>query len=221
LDTPLVFFQLTGPGAMTLPNGTLILSPATGVISRLYTDLNDWAPANQTVTWVTAPDQYGDVELMPLPDPVPAGSFRLSSPVGVVVMDFIKTVVYLQPFTNASGPAQVIVQLPRGYYQPYTQQYVTLQVCLAGLPQCLWTWNGVSISQNGITLCSSNCWQLAPINVVIQHFIGRQRTFINNYRTGIWNLQYPQLQELYPVVLSGNLTRVELITTGALLHQPI
>jgi hypothetical protein len=216
LDTPLVFFQLTGIGSMTLPNSTIILSPATGIITRLYTQIDDWVDTNQTVTWVSNPDQFGDVELMPFPNPPPPNTFRLTSPVGVVVMNFIKPVVYLEPFTNVTPPAQVIVNLPRGYYQPFTQNYVSLAVCLADLPQCLWNWNGVSIYQNGITLCSSNCWQLAPINVVIQHFIGRQLTFLNDYQTGIWDLQYPKLQEQFPVMLSGNLTRVELITTGNL-----
>ena len=217
LDTPLVFFQLTGSGSMTLPNGTIIQSPSSGIVSRLYTDIDDWVSTGQSLFWISNPDSFGDVELYPLPDPVPSGAFRLSSPVGVVIMDFIKTVVTLVAFTNDSAPAQVIVQMPRGYYQPFTQAYVTLQQCLASLPQCLWNWDGMSITGNGITLCSGNCQQLAPINIVIQHFIGRQRTFLNNYRTGIWSPPICRsLKSFTQLLLLGNMTRVELITTGLL-----
>jgi hypothetical protein len=220
-DTPLVFYSFSGQGQLQYLNGTAIAVSAGpdlvfGVVQRTYPELTDWVDTGWKVYWQANPDPVGDITIYPAPPVVPAGPIKLSSPYGQVVCDFIGTTNTFLPFSNASAtPAAVLVQFPPyGYALQGGGNASTLQACLTDLPACVWNWTGTSIGP----FCSSAeaCGLLPSVVVLQQDMIVRQRTYLNDYVGLVWDLWVYAPPAAYPVVLVGNLSEVELVTTGNL-----
>ena len=226
LSSPLVFYSFTGSGALLLDG--VALQGTQGVVQRTYADLEDYSPA-WTVTWVAVDGL--DVELFPFPFAYPApgaappfSSFRLSSPSGLVIMDFVQANPYLVDFDPALAVGlPVVATFPRGVLRP-GGDYVTLSVCLANALACTWAWNGSALLGPGGELCDDQsiedtCPEVpdaASLQILNLTFTARQRTFMNDYLGRVWQLELPDTNVTFTVTAQGDVADLELVTVADL-----
>jgi len=217
-STPVVFYSFAGAGVLRVgrlnepPLFTTIGAAnaiTAGTVAVDYTQLDTWAP-NATVYWSAAPDAQGDVELYPAPflyppqgAPLPLGVFRLSSPAGVVVMDFVRSALYLLPVpAGASNDTLVVVQGPLGFLAP--GGVLQTSACFANLAACVWAL-GSAPGGNA--------------SVVDTRFVGRQRTPQNDWSGHAWQLELQVPTVWIASVTGSGVEGVELVPQGAL-QQP-
>ena len=195
-----MFYSLVSPDGAILTNQSNTVQLGAGLVynlsTSLYNVLDDWVDTGIYVYWVST--AFPDVELGPAPflypaigAPLPYTTFRLTSQSGVVIMDFVRSNVYLFPFAYNSSAYPVIATFPRGVLRP-GGDYVTQDVCLANVPTCAWNWNGSAILQGSSYLCAAGLIGMAPctlppapaLQIVNTTFVARQRTAMNDYILG-------------------------------------